>query len=571
MANRFKISHLLLSAMLYAFFAVFLIWPIWQVVRTGFTSKSGGFTLQYVGLIFSDPVLVRGLVNAVAVAVTVTFLTLLLSLPLALISVRFDFPFRGLLSGLLLAPLVLPPFVGAIGLQLVLGRLGPLTYLLGQAGGTGIDWLGKYRVAGMLIVETLHLYPITLLNVQAALANIDPVMQQAAANLGASRWTIFRRITLPLARPGLFAGCTLTMIWSFTELGTPLVFNFNTITPVQLFERVADVADNPLPFALVVITLAVSAGLYLIGKVLLGRNIAASTSKAMVTAGPRKLSGLRAVAAATPFVIVILLAILPHIAVVLTSVTVPGQWYRSFLPRQFTTHHYQAALVDQLALPSVLNSIRYAAMATLLAMIMGLAAAVLIVRSNLPGRWLIDSLAMLPLAVPGLVLAFGYLAISVSLKHQFGASTPGWLDVQENPLVLLVIAYAMRRLPYVVRSAAAGLEQSPVDLELAAANLGAGPGRVLARITIPLVAASLIAGGLLAFTFAMLEVSDSLILAQREEYFPITKAIVDLASRLGDGMYIACALGVWAMVLLSLTLLVANALLGKKMGAAFRI
>jgi iron(III) transport system permease protein len=571
MGSSTKRSHLLLSVLLYLFFAVFLIWPIWQVLCTGFTSKTGGFTFRYVALIFQDPVLVRGLINAVAIAAGVTLITLIISLPLALIGARYTFPGRNLLNGLLLAPLILPPFVGAIGVRLLLGRLGPLTVLVGAGGGSGIDWLGRYRMAGILFIEALHLYPVMLLNIQAALANIDPAMEQAAENLGAGRWTTFRRVTLPLLRPGLFAGCTLTAIWSFTELGTPFMFDFYTITPVQVFERITEVADNPLPFALVAVTLAASAGLYLIGKVVLGRAIPAASGKAIVAVGPRRLSGLPALAAAAPFVVVFLLAIIPHIAVVLTSLTASGQWYRSILPRQWTLNHYRAALADELALPSVLNSMRFAAIATAVAVIVGLTAAIVIVRSNVKGRSVIDALAMLPLAVPGLVLAFGYLAISIWLKHKMGASLPVWLDVQEYPVLFLVVAYAARRLPYVVRAAAAGLEQSPPDLELAAANLGARSATILRRITIPLIAANLIAGALLAFAFSMLEVSDSLILAQRQDYYPITKAIVELAQRLGDGVYVASALGVWAMLLLALTILAANTLLGKRLGAAFRI
>ncbi|HZN68232.1 MAG TPA: ABC transporter permease subunit, partial [Tepidisphaeraceae bacterium] len=186
-------------------------------------------------------------------------------------------------------------------------------------------------------------------------------------------------------------------------------------------------------------------------------------------------------------------------------------------------------------------------------------------------RQVIDALCMLPLAVPGLVLAFGYLAISISFKRRLGDATPFWLDVQTWPVALLVVAYAARRLPYVVRSAVAGLQQTPRDLELAAANLGARRSTVLLRITVPLIAANLVAGGLLAFAFAMLEVSDSLVLAQRSKYYPITKAILDLSQRLGDGPYIASALGVWAMLLLTLTILTANSLLGRRMGAIFRV
>ncbi|MGE5607779.1 MAG: ABC transporter permease, partial [Bacillota bacterium] len=557
--------------LLYAFFTIFLIWPIVQVVATGFISKDGGLTLSYVRLVFRDPLLVKGLANAAMIGVAVTGVSLTIALPLALLSVRYEFPGRGILAGLLLVPLVLPPFVGALGMRLVLSRFGPLTQLLGGGGTLGIDWLGHYRIAGIILVEALHLYPIMLLNIQAAMANIDPAMEQAAANIGASRWTVFRRITLPLIRPGLFAGCTLVLIWSFTELGTPLMFDFYAITPVQVFKLITDVADNPLPYALVVVTLVVSSLMYLVGKVVLGRGFDAATTKASVAATTRRLTGWRAVAAMVPFLIVIGLAVLPHIAVVLTSLCATGAWYKTLLPAKLTMDHFGQALVDELAMSSITNSLRYALLATGLAMTVGLGAAIVIVRSKLPGREIIDALSMLPLAVPGLVLAFGYLAISIWFKQRLGDRTPAWMDVQQYPLVLLVIAYAARRLPYVVRSAVAGLQQTPVDLELAASNLGASRWTVLRRITAPLIMANLIAGGLLAFAFAMLEVSDSLILAQRADYYPITKAIYEIWQRLDDGLYIASALGVWAMVLLTLTILSANAFLGKRLGTIFRV
>lgn len=570
-AGRVNGGHALLAALLYAFFAVFLIWPILQVVYTGFVAPDGWLTLNYVFLIFESPVLREGLANATLVAVLVTALTLLIALPLAILSVRYEFRGRALLGGLLLVPLVLPPFVGGIGMRFLLSRHGPLTQLVG-GGEAGIDWLGSYRLAGIVLVEALHLYPVMLLNLQASLANIDPAMEQAAANIGAGRWTILRKVTLPLLRPGLFAGCTLVLIWSFTELGTPLIFQFYTITPVQVFKQITDVSDNPLPYALVVVMLTASALLYVMGKVVLGRGFDdAATTKASVAGSARRLSGWRGAAAALPFVAVFAVAVLPHVSVVATSLTATGAWYKAVLPAELTLDHYGAALLDELALPSIAWSIRYALMATAIALVVGLGAAVLIVRSNLPGRGLIDSLSMLPLAVPGIVLAFGYLSISIGFKRRFGEATPSFLDVQQYPVVLLVMAYAARRLPYVVRAAVAGLQQTPRDLELAAGNLGASRLTVLSRITVPLILANLLAGALLAFAFAMLEVSDSLILAQRSQYYPITKAIFELAQRLGDGQYIASALGVWAMLLLTLTILSANALLGKKLGAAFRV
>ena len=171
-------------------------------------------------------------------------------------------------------------------------------------------------------------------------------------------------------------------------------------------------------------------------------------------------------------------------------------------------------------------------------------------------------------------MAFGYVAMS--LRWPFGPGDPlhGLVDVigpDPNPVPFLVIAYAVRRLPYVVRSTTAGLEQTPVDLEDAAVGLGASRLRAFGGIVAPLIAAHLIAGGLMAFSFAILEVSDSLILAQRGAHFPVTKAIYVLFERLGDGRYIASAMGVWAMALLGVTLVGATMLLGKRLGSMLRV
>jgi iron(III) transport system permease protein len=172
-----------------------------------------------------------------------------------------------------------------------------------------------------------------------------------------------------------------------------------------------------------------------------------------------------------------------------------------------------------------------------------------------------DLLAMLPLAVPGVVVAFGFLSMSV--RYDWAAKC---FNPVENPLWLLAIAYAVRRIPYVVRSVSSGLEQTQEELENAARNFGAGPLRILTKITLPLIAANMLVGGLFAFSFSMLEVSDSLILAQKAQFYPITRALYDLAQILGAGSSIACAFGVWAMLFLAATLAAAGVLLGKKIG-----
>ncbi len=576
-----RVRRALVLVLILLAFGVLLLWPIYRVVRVGFFgfpdhAGSDHFTLAYMRAVLADQSLRRGLLNSGLIAVAVTALCLVISVPLAVLSVRFDFRGKGVLTGLLLVPLILPPFVGAIGMRQILARFGALTSLAQALGlvpaGTPVDWFGAVRLLGIVLVESLALYPVLFLNASAALANLDPALEQAAANLGASRWRIFLRITLPLMRPGLFAGGTIVLIWSFTELGTPLMFDYYTVTPVQIFHRINEVSGSPLPYALVVVTLLASVLLYVAGKLVLGRGQAAAVTKATVHSAARPLTFWQSVPILLPFVAVTGLALLPHLGVVLTSLSGTGAWYRSVVPKVFTLQHYARTLTHDLTLPSMANSILFASTSAALDVLLGVGIAYVIVRWKLPGRTLVDSLAMLPLAVPGLVLAFGYLALSVQLMSVFRQTR--WLrdlvDVQANPTVFLVVAYAMRRLPYVVRSVVAGLEQTPVDLELAARNLGASGATTIRRITLPLIGANLVAGALLAFAFAMLEVSDSLILAQKQTHWPITKAVYELFQRLGDGPYIASALGVWALVLLTVTLLAANALIGRRLGAIFR-
>jgi iron(III) transport system permease protein len=571
--------------------AVFMIWPIGLLCVEAFRERTAGggvsWTLAYVADVVRDPVLRDSLLNSLLVATFVTVICLLIATPMALVSVRCSFPGRQLLSGLVLVPLILPPFVGAIGLRHLLGRYGALNAVLINLGWVDpadpVDFLGGARFWGVVVMEALHLYPIVYLNLSAALANLDPSLEQAAANLGVKPWASFRRIVWPLILPGAFAGGVLVFIWSFTELGTPLMFDYYRVAPVQVFWGVQEMASNPRPYALVVVMLVTAVLVYALGRRLVGASAYAVSTRAMTAATSRRLRGFAAMAAAGGLGAVTLLAVLPHLAVVVTSLSAPGQWYRDVLPSEWTTAHYAAALGHPLAAGSIRNSLLYSSCAMVGAVALGFAVAYLVVR--LPGRAtkLLDALAMLPLSVPGLVMAFGYVAMTLRWPFpQLAAflEARGWSGLSAlcavtgqspNPFAFLVIAYAVRRLPYVVRAVAAGLGQTGGDLEDAAANLGATRPYAIRRIVVPLVAANLLAGGLLAFSFAMLEVSDSLILAQTESHYPLTKAIYVLFQRLGDGPYIASALGAWGMVLMATTLVAVSAALGKRLGAVFRL
>lgn len=565
--------HYAMLGTILALLGVTLLYPIWLTVRVGLAddaATASGFSLRHVALVFMDPVLRQGLLNALALATVTTILCVAIGLPMAMISVRHDFPLKGFWNAAALVPLILPPFVGAIGLKAMLGRAGALNALLG----TDWDLLGAHRFWGVAIALALHLYPIIYLNASASLANLDPALDEAGKTCGVGPWTRFFRVTLPLIRPGLFAGGAVVFIWSFTELGTPLMFDYYDVTSVQIFNGIKKMSSSAEPYALTVVMLAMAILFYILGKSVLGAPGHASSSRAFRAGGATRITGLKALGASALFAAVTGAAVTPHIGVILMALAPPGTWYGTVLPTQWTLGNFELALGHPLAFGSIVNSLTLASAAASLDIIIGVAIGYLIVRTRIRGKAILDSLAMLPLAVPGLVMAFGYVALT--LRWPFGQGDPlqGLVDVvgaTPNPIPLLIIAYAVRRLPYVVRSTVSGLQQVHVELEEAASVFGAGAMTTLRRIIVPLIAANLLAGGLLAFSFAMLEVSDSLVLAQQERFFPITKAIYTFAERLGDGVAIACGMGVWGMLLLTVTLVGASLLMGKSLGAIFRV
>ncbi len=558
---------IILTAAVALFFGVFFLFPVLMVLGEAFKDKGGGFTFAYVIQIFVNPVYLEGLWNALLLGVTSTFAALLIAFPLALLTHRYYFPLKGPLSALILVPLVLPPFVGAVGVKQMLGVKGALNAFLEKLGmmdpAAPVDWLGEGRFWGIVIMNALHLYPILYMNIAASLAHLDPAMEEAAQNLGCSPWRRLRRITMPLTMPGIFAGGAIVFIWSFTELGVPLVFDYSRVAPVQIYDGLKDLESNPFPYALVAVMLIISSAVFLLSKALLGRSKLGTAPRPKGRQSEKRLQGWKGWGLTAVFLGVFLLASLPHMGVILLSVAT--DWYGAILPEQFTGAHYDEALGHPLVVPSIQNSLLYASGAMLVDLVLGLAIAWVIVRSTIRGRALLDALVMLPLAVPGLVLAFGYLALS-----QEGRAFSFLVGANGNPALLLVMAYAVRRLPYVVRAAVAGLQQSNVTLEEAALSLGASPLRMMRRIALPLLSANLLAGGILAFAFAMLEVSDSLILAQQAEHFPITKAIYALLNTLGNGYELASALGVWAMVFLGISIVGAVSLAGKR-GGLFRM
>lgn len=538
----------------------FLVLPVSLVITKAFV-HNGSFTLSYFQLLFENQLQTHALYNSLFLGLMTTIAATFVALPLAITNAKFDYPGKGILSGLLLVPMILPPFVGAIGVQRFFARMGSVNLLLMQLGilDAPVDWLSGSNMFWMVVVlEVMHLYPIMYLNLSAALANVDPSLEEMATTLGVSRWKQFKDIVWPLARPGYFAGAIIVFIWAFTDLGTPLLVGYHETMPVRIFNMVTDINENPVGYALVVLVVVISLIIFLLSKWATGGKKYEMMAKGHVTSGVRPTKWPARLLIYGGLLSVILLALIPHISVLITSVS--DKWFMTVIPEHYTLKYYEGVFNQELSLIGMKNSLFLSVLSTLFDLVLGVLIAYVVARKLIPFAGILDSLVMVPLALPGIVIAFGYVI----------TYSDTWLDPMHNPIPLLIIAYGIRRLPYMVRSASAGLQQMSSSLEEASSTFGASRFHTLRKITAPLVMANLIAGGLLCFAYAMLDVSDSLILAMKDKYYPITKAIYALFLEQGSGEFIASALGMIAMIVLTACIMGASVLLGKKMGELFR-
>ena len=543
-----------------AMIGVFLLWPMSKVMVKAFYNGES-LTLDYFYLLFDNHLMVEAITNSLWVALATTIVCTIVALPLSVIGSKLEFFGKSFLMGLLLVPMVMPPFVGAIGFQRFFARYGTINLFLmnGKLIDSPIDWLAEgNKFWAVVILGVMHLYPIMYLNLAAALANVDPSLEEMATTLGVKKWRQFKDIVWPLARPGYFAGAIIVFIWALTDLGTPLLIGYNDVIPVRIFNMVSDINENPMGFALVFLVILLTVGFFLLSKSTLNGKKYDMMARGHVTSSVRKAGLVGTLAIYAVLLSVIAFALFPHISVLITSLS--HKWFMTPLPLEYTSEHYLKVFSQELPVHGIKNSLFLASMSTLTDVILGCLVAYVIVRKLIPFTHVLDSIVMIPLALPGIVLAFGYV---ITFSGTF-------LDPLNNPVPLLVIAYAIRRLPYMVRSASAGLQQTSVSLEEASATFGASHFYTLRKITMPLVLANVIAGGLLCFAYAMLDVSDSMILAMKDRFYPITKVIYSLYLEQGSGELVASALGMISMAILTICIMGASLILGKKMGELFK-
>jgi iron(III) transport system permease protein len=487
---------------------------------------------------FARPLFREALVNSIAAGVLAVALGSLIAVPLALVTVRYSFPGRSLLTTLGLLPLVIPPFVGAVAFQQILGRGGMVNLFLLERFGVTVPFMEG--LWGVIMVQTLHYFPFIWLNTAAALSALDRSLEEAAQNLGSSGFRLFRRVLLPLSLPGYAAGALLAFIRVIGDLGTPLMLNYTKLLAPQAYVRVTTVGLTDVDgYVICAVLVALSLFALWISKGILGRGILTSIGR--FGAAPAAVLGGSGTLAVWAIAILLLgPALLPQLGIALLSVS--KVWSLSPLPSVYTLSNYGEILFR--APHFIWHTVRYALLAAALDVGLGAVIAWLLLRGQARGRRWLDAIATMPLAVPGVVLAVGYLRVF------HGWSVPGLGAPLTSTWLILVIVYAVRRLPYTVRGSYAALQQLPLALEEAAQNLGANRARALVKVTLPLMGRGLLAGGLLAFVSSAVDFSSTILLVPHVELGPLSYGFyVYMQSAVGRGP--GAALGAVAIVLVA--------------------
>lgn len=542
--------------MIWAFLILFVIYPLSRIFYDAFTNEAGQFTLANFIEFFTDKFYLRSLMHSMILGVAAVITTSVVGIAIAFLLVRYDFPGRNLFSFLTMLPLILPPLVGVLGFTFILGRAGTLNVIL-------MDWFGlthpvnfMYGIHGVLLVQTIHLFPLVTLSVLDALTKVDPSLEEAASVMGAKGWRRFRDITLPLTTPGYISGALLVFIWTFADFVTPLVVGVQDLLAPQAYLNIMQFVDRRI-FRMGIVISALLVVLAIIF-VLVARQYVAIKDYSSLSYSHVERKRLRPVTQWVVLgflVILILLTFIPQIGVVLASV---GRgWALTPLPE-----HYSLEFFEQVAIETpkfIINSFVYCGLAVAFCVLVGVPMAWIMGRTTAPGRGSMDVLTTLILAIPGTAIGIAYI-------RAFNFPLPLIGIPLTNMWIILPLVLAVRRVPYTVRGSYSSLLLVHSSMEEAAQNVGATKLRTFWDITVPLIWRGILVGAMFSFLMSIQEASAIIFLTLGGwEMIPFGIFTFYIAGSQSQ----AAALGVVLIIVCALSLYAVNRIAGRQVGGLF--
>lgn len=444
------------------------------------------------------------ILNTIVLGVTVALCGTAVGFLFAFVQVKLNVPFKRFMHIVALIPVVSPPFAVATSMIVLFGRSGVIS-----RGIFGVR-ADIYGLGGLTVVMTMSFFTIAYINLKGMMEALDPALDEAATNLGASRWRVFRTVTLPMLVPGLASSFLLLFVEAIADLGNPLVLGGNyEVLATRVYITIIGLYDTTGAAVLSVILLVPSLTVYIIQRYWVSRaSVVSVTGKPSGT--PQTIShplvrwGLFALVMSFCLLIVLVYGMIIYGA----FVEVPG------VRNVFTLRNFDF-VINGIGRQAMGDTTRLSLIATPLAGLLGMIIAYLVVRTKLIGRALLDFGTMLGIALPGTIIGIGYVLV---FNNPIIVSLPVIGDITLIPKLtggqgllggaaVIVLVFVVRSAPAALRSGAAALSQIDPAIEEASVSLGADNARTFRRITLPLIRPAFLAGLIYAFARSMTTIS----------------------------------------------------------------
>jgi len=481
---------LIVSLLTLASLLLFVVYPIACVVLQSF--KPGeGFSLSVYAETLKSAYLRKAFWNSLMMSGLTSLAGTLLGFAFAFAVVRAKVPLGKFFNAVAIIPIVSPPFIGALAIIMLFGNNGLITWNLLR-----IQNFPIYGFNGLFLAQVVTFFPVAYLTLKGVLESMNPVLEDAALNLGGSRLKVFLKVTLPLAVPGIASSLLLLFVETLADFGNPLILAGSRfpILSVQAYLQIVGMYDLPKGAAISVFLLVPSVIAFY-----LQRRIVARKKYTTVTGKPQTSTGKIVSPGARVALLVFCLFISLVVALIYFSILLGALAKVWGYDHHLTLEHFK--FVFGVGFKAVRDTLMIAGIATPIAGLFGMVIAFLVVRTKVPGRKLIGTMSILSFAVPGTVIGIGYI---LAFNHKPLALT--------GTLAILLLNFVFRYIPVGIESGTAILQQIDPSIEEAAVDLGADARRTFTKITLPMIVPAFFSGLVFAFVRAMTAVSAAIFL-----------------------------------------------------------
>lgn len=519
---------------IFLFLLLFIIYPL-SILLVDSVYSEGKFTLGEFARIFAMKSFTTAIKNTLTLGSVTGVCAVLIGFLFAYVDAYVNTGSRimkGLFSVISILPVVSPPFVLSLSAIMLFGRTGVIT-----RGVFNLSTTALYGLPGIALVQTLTFFPVCYLMLKGLLRNIDPSLEEAARNMGASRWKVFTSVTLPLLAPGLGNAFLVTFIESVADFANPMIIggNYDTLA-TSIYLQLTGAYDKTGATAMAVVLLTISMGLFVLERFWLERkSVATLSGKSSRERTPVTDKSVR-------IPLVTLCTVISLFVIVLYVLVVFGSLFKIWGRNYSLSLKWYKYVFKNSGYKVFLDSIWLSLIAAPVTAVLSMIIAYLVVKRNFRGKGFMEAAAMLAMAVPGTVLGVGFIrGFSSGIFHT------GFMQGLYGTAAILVIVFIVRSLPIGTRSGIAALRQIDKSIEESAYDLGADSFRVFMTVTLPLIRDSFFSGLVTSFVRSITAIS-AVILLVTPQYLLITVRINEHAEKGNYG--IACA---YATILIIIT------------------